>query len=405
LTAPGGGYVTSSNFVALPTILGFSPAGGPGGTTVTITGVDFGSGAVTVSFNGANASESVNATPTNITVSVPDSAASGLITVTTSVGVSVSTTPFYLPPNAFALSPPGGPAGTTVTFAGLDFLGVTNVSFAGVPASFTVLSNSALVAQAPAGVLTGPVVLSNPGGSSTIFSSLFFEGPPVITSLSTNAAGPGAAVVVKGTNFTALSFLSFGGVQASTVTIANNNQLTAVVPNGVVSGPVTVTNNAGTFTTAFDFYGPPSISGISPATGYPGTVITITGQNLLGASAVMFGNIPASSVSYLSNTNIQAVVPAGVTNGLVTLSTPGGKASSSTTFTAGEAILTIEALPDGSAVVGWPVALSSWVLQVTVSLVPPVVWTQSSLPPSVVGDQYIVTVPPSTGVQYFRLKQ
>jgi adhesin/invasin len=60
-----------------------------------------------------------------------------------------------------------------------------------------------------------------------------------------------------------------------------------------------------------------------PLTG--GQTITITGTNLLGASAVDFGSIPATSVTVVSPTQLTAVVPAHVAQSVdVTVVTPGG---------------------------------------------------------------------------------
>ncbi len=57
----------------------------------------------------------------------------------------------------------------------------------------------------------------------------------------------------------------------------------------------------------------PTVTGISPAAGAMsgGTTVTITGTNLAGATAVMFGNVAATSFTVNSNTQIMATSPAG----------------------------------------------------------------------------------------------
>jgi hypothetical protein len=88
---------------APPTVSGFTPTSGPSGTNVTITGTSF-TGATTVSFNGANASFTVNSA-TQITAKVPSGATSGPITVTTPTGSAPSAGSFSVTPTPdFAVS-------------------------------------------------------------------------------------------------------------------------------------------------------------------------------------------------------------------------------------------------------------------------------------------------------------
>ena len=68
------------------------------------------------------------------------------------------------------------------------------------------------------------------------------------------------------------------------------------------------------------------IASISPAIADAGTIVTITGVNLLSVTAVNFGGVPAASFTVVSATSIQAVVGAGAT-GDVTLTTPAGTVS------------------------------------------------------------------------------
>ena len=79
---------------------------------------------------------------------------------------------------------------------------------------------------------------------------------------------------------------------------------------------------------------PPTISAFTPnsvCTTLGGT-ITITGTNFTGASSVTIGGTAAVSYTVISATQITAVVGAGV-SGLVTVTTAGGSASSSSSLT------------------------------------------------------------------------
>jgi hypothetical protein len=68
------------------------------------------------------------------------------------------------------------------------------------------------------------------------------------------------------------------------------------------------------------------VSAVSPVSGPSagGTVVTVTGSNLSGATAVKFGTAAATNVTVNSPTSITATAPAGSTTVDVTVTTPGG---------------------------------------------------------------------------------
>ena len=66
-----------------------------------------------------------------------------------------------------SLLPILGKVGATIEFLGQGFTGTTNVSFNGVSANFTVVSNTYLTAVVPAGATTGSVTVTTPGGTLT----------------------------------------------------------------------------------------------------------------------------------------------------------------------------------------------------------------------------------------------
>ena len=76
----------------------------------------------------------------------------------------------------------------------------------------------------------------------------------------------------------------------------------------------------------------PAITGFSPASGPVGTVVTVSGSNCSGASGVSFGGA-AASYTINTETSITATVPAGATSGAIRVVTPGGTATSDSSFT------------------------------------------------------------------------
>ena len=96
---------------------------------------------------------------------------------------------------------------------------------------------------------------------------------------------------------------------------------------------VTVTTPAGTSaTSAADCTptsSPPTVTAVSPAAGSTlgGTLVTITGTNFSGATAVKFGATAATLFTVNSATSITAVAPAGAAGSVdVTVTTPAGPA-------------------------------------------------------------------------------
>lgn len=93
----------------------------------------------------------------------------------------------------------------------------------------------------------------------------------------------------------------------------------------------------------------PVVTSFDPASGPPGTSVTIAGARLGGATAVRFGAAAAGTFSALSDAQVTAVVPAGATTGPISVTTAAGSASSPASFTVAPAT-TLDLLVDGAYV-------------------------------------------------------
>jgi len=76
----------------------------------------------------------------------------------------------------------------------------------------------------------------------------------------------------------------------------------------------------------------PTVTGFTPASGASGDSITIDGTNLTGTFSVAFNGAQAA-FSVVDGSTLMATVPATATTGPLTVTTPGGSAASSTSFT------------------------------------------------------------------------
>jgi hypothetical protein len=319
----------------------FYPSSGASGTSVSLTGSNF-TNVKAVSFNGQAAGNFLVSSPQLITVVVPDNATSGKISILTGEGTIASSTNFTvpgLPPVIQSFVPPQGPPGTTVTIAGTNFSDVNAVLFDGLATAFEVHGESQIVAIAPGVAGSGKIALSTgqynatSAAPFTVTNSAPSQTPaPLISSFSPASGIAGTTVIVTGTGFTGATAVSFNGIVA-TFTVNNDSQIATTVPNGASGGAISVTTPAGSAmsTSAFQFELPPMINNINPVSGQAGSIVTISGANLAGATAVAFNGMPAM-FTVISSTQIAATAPTGATTGNITATTPWGTASSPVTF-------------------------------------------------------------------------
>ena len=165
---PGGTLTGQRPFHVIPVVSSFSPAGGNAGITVTITGTGF-VGTTNVTVGGVKATNVV-ADPSgkSITATVPTGVKTGKIAVTTAGGTATSSKNFYVTPTVSSFNPTSGSIGTSVTITGTNFTGATSVTFNGVSTTpFTVNSATQITAKVPSGATTGPIAVTNPGGTGT----------------------------------------------------------------------------------------------------------------------------------------------------------------------------------------------------------------------------------------------
>jgi YD repeat-containing protein len=262
-------------------ITSLSPTSGPGNTSVTVTGTNFGAtqGTNIVKFSTTSATVSSWAN-TSITTAVPTGLNNGPDPLTVPVvvnvgGVNSNSVNFSViaPPSLSSVAPTSGHRGDTVTIAGANFLatqGSSTVKFGTTPAlaADTTWSDTSIVTRVPPTATDGPVVVtvSSQNSNSKPFT-VIIPGPisGTITKASDSTALQGATVqavltgVIKGTATTAANgtysipnldpgtydvrVLATGySSEVRSTTLANNSSATvdvAMSHPGSISGQVT----------------------------------------------------------------------------------------------------------------------------------------------------------------------
>jgi len=125
-----------------------------------------------------------------------------------------------------SFSPAGGSVGgNPVTITGSGFLGATGVAFNGTAASFTVVNNTTITANVPAGATSGTITVTGPCGTVTSSTSFTVCPLPVaITKSATvvlNASGNGTVTTsaINNGSTAGCGFASGGGLSVSPATV------------------------------------------------------------------------------------------------------------------------------------------------------------------------------------------
>jgi hypothetical protein len=154
--------------------------------------------------------------------------------------------------------------------------------------------------------------------------------PPTINNFNPTSGPVGTNVTINGTNLTGATSVKFNNF-SSVFTVNSDTQVTATVPSGASTGPISVTTPAGTGNSSTNFRVTPKINSFNPTNGPVGTNVTINGTNLIGATSVKFNNVSAP-FTVNSDTEIVATVPAGATTGPITVLAGTDIAGSPTNF-------------------------------------------------------------------------
>jgi sugar lactone lactonase YvrE len=322
-------------FYPYPDITGFSPANGPVGTSVTITGTGLldGGNKTTVTFNGTPAAIASD-TAGSIRATVPTGATTGPISVFVN-GITVKTTSSFTVTSALlnisGITPNYGAPAALIKIAGAGF-GATqrtgSVTVGGAPSHVVSWSNTLITIQVPSKATTGNIVVISGGVSSNGVPFTFYPYPG-ITGFSPTSGPVGTPVTITGAGLLDggnNAAVTFNGTPA-VISSDTAGSIQATVPTGATTGPISVFVNGITvkstsFTVTSSLF---SISGVSPNYGAPAALINIAGTGFgatQGNGSVTVGGAPSHIVSW-SSTLITIQVPSKATTGNIVVISDG----------------------------------------------------------------------------------
>jgi hypothetical protein len=227
-----------------PSVTAMSPALGPVGSTVTLTGVGL-AAATAVSFNGAPAQFTVDSAA-QITATVPTGATSGPVTVSSPYGIGTSVAGFTVtvPPVISGFTPGKGVVGTSVTLTGANLDGATKVTFAGVSAAYRIDSPSQLTAVVPAGAQSGAIEVTTQGGVATSAASFIVTVKPQLLRLTPTSGKRGATLTLIGKDFGAkrgTGYVKFGSLKCTKFASWTATRIKCKVPAKAKFGKLKIT--------------------------------------------------------------------------------------------------------------------------------------------------------------------
>ena len=392
VTTPGGTATSPSNFTVQPNPLVYSltPASGPVGTQVVISGDNF-TGAQFVSFNQTFVSAqnfTVNS-PTQITVNVPAGATTGPVGVNTGGTTAFSPSPFTVTtqPTITSFTPNSGPAGTNVTVTGTNLNNVSGAAVNGTPVTSPIASGSGTTVSflVPSGATTGPISITTSAGTATstgiftvtaspsanspvLSASSFPENTQpgrfigVFTTPTPGAVAPFSYNFANGTgDGDNLSFFISNDslFTASHFDFETRSSYSIRVRSTGADGqeyeralPLTVT----------DVNDVPTIASFTPASGPTGTRVTVSGTNFFDVTGVFVNNVAVTGiidVDQIGGTSLQFPVPNGATTGPISITTTAGTATSAGNFTVTASTrVTITSISPASGPVGTVVTVT-----------------------------------------------
>ena len=232
--------------ITAPSITGINPTAITAGSTITITGTNFGSGANVVTIGDVNMTTFTSQDHSIIIGTVPAGIPCSGSVVVTICGQSsnavayTSPAPVITSVNPSILSRSGG---EEVTISGTNFSASGNtVTIGGNMVTLNTQSTTSITFNAPSNLCDGTIIVANACGQVSN-SAPYTITAPSITGINPTAITAGSTITITGTNFgSSGNVVTIGGVNMTTFTSQSHTQIVGTVPAGIpCSGNVVVT--------------------------------------------------------------------------------------------------------------------------------------------------------------------
>ena len=228
----------------------------------------------------------------------------------------------------YSVASAGGTNGAGTLYR-ITSTGVYSTLFNFVPASGSI--PFATLIQHTNGKFYGEATNGGANGHGAFFS--FDAGLGPFITLRPTSGLVGQSVDILGQGLSQSTSVRFTPNVPANGQVFADTYMSTVVPTNATTGPVKVLLTHGHLTSNRKFLVTPVVLSFNPPSGPVGTTVVITGNSLTGATKVTFGGVKAVTVSVDSYTQITATVPAKAKTGKIQVTTPGGTATSSATFT------------------------------------------------------------------------
>lgn len=188
--------------------------------------------------------ENLQVSPTSIRATVPKKAKVGNKIILRRGKKKIATFTaftFARAPVVRAAKPAFGVAGQSMKVLGTNLDTVTSLKVGGTAIRMDSQNKTSLTFTVPAGLSTGVLEVSGPGGTATMKKPLEVFYPPEITRVTPAAAFPGDVITVTGNHFDTRGLRVQIGKKTVKPTEITDTEMTFTIPKGAKTGPVTLT--------------------------------------------------------------------------------------------------------------------------------------------------------------------
>jgi hypothetical protein len=334
----GGMEVLKFIVAGTPQITSISPLKTKRGAEFVITGKNLTDGVVSI--NGLTTEKTLTTVKdTEIRSVVPESATSGLVTVKVfETLVATSTDSLKIIPSPFIthLLAQDGFAGEKLIVEGVNLADASTFTIDNVPASFRVLNGRQVEVTIPSLPTSKQVSVAASGiGGSTLASDPFFYFlAPSNLVLNPARQLPERPLTVSGKDLYRITGSSISGIPVPINARTEGVNVITAVPSNAVSGPVVLSNRAGSATVNLVVIQNAVVSSVLPLKARVGERVVLRGDFLMNANVLFSGSsTPAADGGKNTDSERWVLVPADAQTGPIRVTNETNTTATTAPFT------------------------------------------------------------------------